>query len=117
MMRTEWAAARLALCADVPRYGSRGFDALPPEDPRRYLSAIRAAEAWADDFDAVPHALADELAGLRAFHAAQDEAEWRTHAAAVAGYSLTPALTLEERVTEARRPRHRERDSSLGATG
>ncbi|MFD7996282.1 hypothetical protein [Streptomyces mexicanus] len=42
-----WANAKAAWCArDFPKYGSREWIALPPDDPRRLAGALEAAEMW-----------------------------------------------------------------------
>jgi hypothetical protein len=42
-----WAEARIAFFAeDFPKYGSREWQALDPDDPRRLASALYAAEMW-----------------------------------------------------------------------
>ncbi|GHF81904.1 hypothetical protein [Streptomyces thermodiastaticus] len=42
-----WANAKAAWCArDFPKYGSRAWIALPPDDPRRLAGALEAAEMW-----------------------------------------------------------------------
>ncbi|MGW0764662.1 hypothetical protein [Streptomyces sp. NPDC002676] len=42
-----WANAKAAWCArDFPKYGSRDWIALDPEDPRRLAGALEASELW-----------------------------------------------------------------------
>ncbi|MFF9625390.1 hypothetical protein [Streptomyces griseosporeus] len=42
-----WANAKAAWCArDFPKYGSRAWCALGPDDPRRLAGALEAAEMW-----------------------------------------------------------------------
>jgi hypothetical protein len=42
-----WAEAKAAWCSrDFPKYGSREWIALTPDDPRRLAGALEAAEMW-----------------------------------------------------------------------
>lgn len=53
------AIADVPVDADIPLYGSEEWAALAPNDGLRWLSALRAAEAWLIDQD--PHVLAARL--------------------------------------------------------
>ncbi|MFD0117667.1 hypothetical protein ACFVZL_19905 [Streptomyces sp. NPDC058320] len=46
-LTTLWANAKIAWVArDFPKYGSRDWIALTPDDPRRLAGALEAAEMW-----------------------------------------------------------------------
>lgn len=105
---SDWArdrAAQLRALADVPPdaqiplYGSEEWAALEDNDAVRWLSALRAAEAWRQDSD--PHALAARVdAELQAEWRAveRDYDGWRTVAAQARDLARTPDhRLLEER--------------------
>lgn len=77
--------------APIPLYGSEKWQQLAPNDARRWLSALRAAEAWRHDSD--PHVLAVRLdAELDAgwCDAERDYAGWRQVAARVRASASSP---------------------------
>ncbi|WP_053205856.1 hypothetical protein [Jiangella muralis] len=66
MTTAAWAAAyieRGITAGELPVYGSPDFEALPPDDPRRVASCVRAAECWRLDGtdDAIRARLAEEF--------------------------------------------------------
>ncbi|HET6753777.1 MAG TPA: hypothetical protein VFH23_07480 [Jiangellaceae bacterium] len=66
MLRREFVRRLLALGESVgplPLYGSDEWEQLPADDPRRFASVVRAAEAWRRDGepDAIRARLLDEL--------------------------------------------------------
>lgn len=96
--------------APIPTYGSDEFDELAPNDARRWLSALRAAEAWRHDAD--PHVLAARLdqeldAAWR--DAERDYAEWHRIAAQVRASANVPDhAELQHRRQQARTPEGQE---------
>ncbi|MDQ1626408.1 MAG: hypothetical protein QOI54_152 [Actinomycetota bacterium] len=72
---TPWAEARIRQACqygDLPRYGSRQWEALQPGDQRRWAAVIVAAEAWRD------HCSPERVAGdLRQQMADEDAALYR----------------------------------------
>lgn len=60
--------------AEVPLYGGRDWHQLPPNDPRRWLALIAAAEAWRHDGD--PHVIAARLDLEFAAQQRADRADW-----------------------------------------
>jgi hypothetical protein len=50
----------------LPTYGSAEWEALPPADPRRFASVVRAAEAWRTEGtdEAIKQHIKEELAAV-----------------------------------------------------
>ncbi|GAC1332365.1 MAG: hypothetical protein NVSMB13_21020 [Mycobacteriales bacterium] len=92
----------------LPRYGSDGWFALAPNDPRRLAALVLAAEAWRTDGTAtsVARRFLMEMVETKRLKELEDE---RAHAQVARGVralaTIPPVVSTADRIAAARAPR------------